>query len=184
MGEAWRRHGSLEQAGAAYARAAELDPARLGARAGLQYAHTLRRLERLDEALLGYRKVAAIEPESSATREARVWIGRCLEESGQHDGAIEAYRAAVLRATAAADVLDASNRLAKLLVAKGDLAGAEEALQRADRAVADAAAEDAEAAPRLRKALAEMSARKALQRARDKRDGAHEDARRLEEARR
>jgi tetratricopeptide (TPR) repeat protein len=184
LGDIWRRHGSLEQAESAFARAAELDPERLGARAGLQQAHAQRRLKRFDEAVRSYRRVAAMQPESASTRDAGLWIGRCLEASGDLDAAIAAYRAVLDEPGRPADLIDTSNRLARALVNKGDLTGAEAVLQRAERTVSEATSGDAESAPRLRKTLAEMSARKALQRARDKRAGAHEDARKLEEARR
>lgn len=179
LGETWRKHGSVERALAAYQKSAELDAERYATRAGLQIAHAQRRLERFDEALATYRRIAQATPESAAVREAREWIGRCLEAKGDVDGAIVAYRDLLQQASGPRETLDVANRLANALIDKGDLAGAEEVLRRADSAVPSSGEDVA----RWRKAADSMSARRALQRARDKRDGVHEDARKLEAAR-
>ena len=180
LGEISRRQRDLAEAEACYGRAAELDFGRWGERALCQRAHMLRRLDRLEEALATYRKAAEIKPESARAHEARSWIGRCLLLGGEVDGAIEAHRAALEVTEVPRRVIELCNLLAKAQLAKGDLDGAAATLQRADRVVPERAGPEAD---RLRKAADSMSARRALQRARDKADGAHRDAMDVERSR-
>lgn len=183
--ELWRRHGSLAVAGKAYGRAAQLDPYRYGERGLLQVAHMQRRQKQVIEAHQGYVNVAAMNPGSSRAHEARLWVGRTLVTLGRPEESIIAYRRAVEAAGRPRQVIEACNWLAKSLVAAADLEGAAAALGVADQAVQKAAmAGDGTGVESLKKALAKMSARKALQRAKDKKSGAHEDARRLEKGRR
>ena len=95
-----------------------------------------------------------------------------------------AYRRAVEAAGRPRQVIEACNWLAKSLVAAGDLEGAAAAIGMADQAVQKVMANGGTGVESLKKALAEMSARKALQRAKDKKSGAHADARGLEKGRR
>ncbi len=82
-------------------------------------------------------------------------------------------------------MIEACNWLAKALVVADDLEGAAVAITRAEQAVQKAVmANGGTGVESLKKALAEMSARKALQRAKDKKSGAHADARGLEKGRR
>lgn len=180
--ELWRRHGSLDLAEKAYARAAELDAYRYAERGLIQVAHMQRRQGRVEAANGVYKSVATLNPTSSRAHEARLWVGRTLESMDKPDEAIAAYRAAVDAAGRVRQVIEACNWLAKALVTTGDLAGAEAAIARADLAVEQAPDEERSAS--VMKALTEMSARKALQRAKDKKSGAHEDARKLEKGRR
>ena len=128
--------------------------------------------------------VAAIDPGSTRAHEARLWIGRTLDSLDRPDEAIAAYRQAVGAAGRPRHTIEACNWLAKALVIVGDLEGAEASIGLADKAVQAAILEGGSGVESLKKALAEMSARKALQRAKDKKSGAHSDARRLEKGRR
>ena len=183
-GELWRRHGSLSVAERAYGRAAELDPGRYAERGLLQVAHMQRRQDQLEKANASYMKVAMINAGSSRSFEARLWIGRTTESLEKPVEAIAAYRQAVEAATRTRQSIEACNWLAKALVASGDLDGAAAALILADKGVEAAALKGESGVESLKKALAEMSARKALQRARDKKNGAHKDARSLMKGRR
>lgn len=180
LAELERRKGSLADAESAYAKAMELDRERYGVRALLEKAHVQRRLDRLDEALVSYREVVQRAPETSRAHTARVWIGGCLQIRGDLDGAVQAFAEALESTSKPTQVIDLCNRMGKAQLAAGDLEGAEAAIARADKLVETAAPEEVD---RLRKALGEMSLRRALQRARDKQNGAHEDARALEQAR-
>jgi tetratricopeptide (TPR) repeat protein len=184
---AWFRIGDLERgksdlaaAEVAYAHAAELDGDRYGERALLECAHMQRRLARVDEAIATYRKVAAMNPDSERAHDARVWIGTCLESKGDLDGAIDTFSEALRTTTEPARVIELCNKLANALVDRGDLNGAATAIARAEEAVPSGDEDDI---PRLRKSVESMSARKALQKARDKAAHAHEDAQQLEAAR-
>lgn len=178
VAELERRKGNLSAAEKGYAKAASMDPDRYAARASLEKGHVQRRLDRIDDALATYREVASLDPASSRAHTARVWIGGCLQIRGDLDGAVRAFSEALGKTEKPAHVIDLCNRMGKALLALGDLDGAEAAVARAEKAVAGA---DEEGAQQLKKALAKMSVRKALQRARDKENDAHEDARRLEE---
>lgn len=182
--ELWRRHGSLGVAEKAYGRAAELDPGRYAERGLLQVAHMQRRQDQVEKANEGYVKVAMINPGSSRSHEAMLWNGRTLESLEKPVEAIAVYRQAVEAAGRTRQSIEACNWLAKALVTSGDLDGAGVALTRADKAVEAAQVKGESGLQSLKKALAGMSARKALQRARDKKNGAHKDARSLEKGRR
>lgn len=143
-----------------------------------------RRQDQVEQAYQGYVKVAMIDPGSSRSHEARLWIGRTLESLEKPVEAIAAYRQAVEAAVRTRQSIEACNWLAKALVISGDLDGAAAALTVADKAVEAAERKGESGVQSLKKALVEMSARKALQRARDKKNGAHQDARSLEKSRR
>lgn len=181
--ELWRRHGSLAVAEKAYARAAELDPGRYAERGLIEAAHMQRRLDQVEMAHDTYVKVAAIDPTSTRAHEARLWIGRTLDSLEKPDEAIAAYRHAVEAAGRPRHSIEACNLLAKALVAAGDLDGAAAAIATAEKAVEAAMLKGESGADSLKKALDEMSARNALQRARDKKGGAYQDARALERKR-
>ena len=182
--ELWRRYGSLAVAEQAYGRAAELDPRRYAERGLIQVAHMQRRQKQMGKAHQGYLKVAAIDPSSTRAHQARLWIGRTLDALDKPDEAIAAYRQAVGAAGRPRHTIEACNWLAKALVIVGDLEGAESAIGLADKTVQAAVLEGGSGVESLKKALAEMSARRALQRAKDKKSGAHRDARQLEKGRR
>ncbi len=98
-------------------------------------------------------------------------------------GRIDAYRQALSLTTPPRRVLEISNRLALCLVQQGKLDLAAAAIRRAETAAAPALAKKGSKATSLRRALDRMSARKALQRARDKATGAHQDAQDIERGR-
>jgi tetratricopeptide (TPR) repeat protein len=177
IGELERRKANLAAAEKAYAQAVALDAERFGARALIEQAHMQRRLDRPDEALAAYRKVATLQPDSGRAHTARLWIARCLKAKGDLTGAIASYESALDTTTHPGRSIELLNGLAKACLAQGDLDGAGAALARADKLVPEG---DGKEAQRLRKAVEKMSARKAWQRARDKANGAHEDARKLE----
>ena len=107
-----------------------------------------------------------------------MWIARCLEEQGDLPASVDSYRASLELTTNPRRVIDLCNGLANVLLSQGDMDGAAAALARAEGVVPGG---DGEEAARLRKAVSGMSAKRALQRARDKASRAHEDARKLEE---
>lgn len=177
IGELERRQANLAAAEKAYAQAATLDFERFGARALIEQAHMQRRLDRPDEALAAYRKVATLLPDSARAHTARLWVARCLQAKGDVTGAIAAYESALETTDHPARSIELLNGLTKAWLAQGDLDAAAAVLARADKLVP---AGDGEEAQKLRKAVEKMSARKAWQRAQDKASGAHEDARQLE----
>lgn len=178
--DCWRRQGSADRAERAYLAAARLDPERYGQRGTLGAADMQRRQERDDDALATYAAVAAIDPASSSAHVARVWRGRLLRKLDRRDEAVGAFRAAVDAAGSPTQSIEACNYLARMLVDAGDLDGAGAALGRAEAAVRDHATADPEQRQRWQKALETMSARRALQRARDKKDRTVGDAELLE----
>ncbi len=181
IGEIERRKGAIAAAETAYAKAAELDFDRYGERALTERGHMLRRLKRFDEAIEVYRRAAAVKPASARAHTARTWIGRCLQEQGDLDGAVAAHRQALDVTTEPRRVIEISNWLAKACLAKGDLDGAEAALARAEAVVPEGDSPEAES---VRDAFDDMSARRALQRARDKRTDAPGQAQDVENSRR
>jgi tetratricopeptide (TPR) repeat protein len=181
-GELWRRHGSFALAEQGFLAAAKLDAPRFAQRATLEAADMQRRLDRHEEALATYGQVVAIAPGTTRAQTARLWQGRLLQALGRVDDAITAFRVALESAAGPRQVLDAVNYLARALVEKGDLDGAQAAIAHADDVVATAVAADPTEAEALHKRLEELSARRALQRARDAQSGAAEDARKLEAA--
>jgi tetratricopeptide (TPR) repeat protein len=124
-----------------------------------------------------------LKADSSRAHEARVHIGKCYEAKGDATQAIAAYRAALEAAGDAGDVIEVSDELAKVLVKAGQLDEADETIRHAEDAVRDELQGSGPDAARVRKALDAMGARKALQRARDKSAGAHQDAQQLDKGR-
>jgi tetratricopeptide (TPR) repeat protein len=181
--ELWRQHGSLPLAEKDYLLAAETDAPRFLQRGLLGAADMQRRQKRNDEALATYGKAAAAEPAGPRAQEARLWQARLLQTLGRLDPAIAAFQSALESARPGRQVVEAANYLALACVQKGDFDAAERAIEHAEQAVAGAGEDDPVVAARLQKAIESMSARKALQRARDKQAGAGKDAARLDEAR-
>ena len=177
VGELQRRLSNLSAASQAYGRALELDPDRFGVRALLQQAHMQRRLSEWKEAVASYRKVVARAPDSARAHTARLWVGGCLQSMGDLPGAIREFSKALGETEKPLRVIELTNKLAKALVTQDDLDGAAVAIARADAVAPSGSGAEAE---RLRKAAAAMSARKALQRARDRAAQAHRDAAQLE----
>jgi tetratricopeptide (TPR) repeat protein len=179
-GELWRRRGDLESADDYYARCLALDEGRYRERATFERAHVARRQERFEDAIALYREVASMRPESARAHEARLRAGRCLEASGEDAEAISVYRVALEASSAVPRrALDAGNHLARALVRTGDLDAAAATIARVEGIAGPVLDAGGEEAARLRKALDGMSARRALQRARDARDEAGEDAERF-----
>lgn len=178
--EIWRKQGELTKAKGFYQQAIEFDRGRYDERCLLQLAHIARRQKNPAGALEIYKKVAVLKPQSARAHQSRVWIGRCLAMSGKHEEAIAALRAAVDLAATKRQRIDVCNRLAGLLVKRGQLDAADRVIQRAAEAakpVPGAGGKNAERTARsLQKAYDKMSARRALQRARDKANKAHKDA--------
>ena len=175
-GELWRRGSDLVLAEAAYRKAAELDRDRYAERAWLELGNMQRRQKKWDEAVATYTQLVEFAPKSSRAHDARLWIGRTLQQKGTPEPALAAFRTALDAAGSPLEAIEAANWLAKTLITTGDLAGAEAALTAAEQH--RVAGPDAE---RIRRALDDMSARRALQRARDKSGDAHEDAKDLED---
>lgn len=181
-GEMWQRDSNFAQAETQFLAAAKLDAQRYGQRALLEAADMQRRQKRNEEALASYAQVVTLDASTSRAQEARVWQGRVLQSMGRVDESIGAFRKAVDATSKPRQVMEAANYLAKALILKGDFDNAESALQHADEVVNKAIAADAAQADALHKALDGMTARKALQKARDKQTGAGKDAKALEEA--
>ncbi len=179
---AWRQHGSLAVAEKAYLLAAQLDASRYGARAVLGAADMQRRQNRGEEAFASYVKVTELEPGSGSAQEARLWQARMLQDAGKIDEAIATFQVALESARPGRDTIDTANHLALAWIEKGDLEAAGFVLEHAEEAVAGMGEEDPAVVERLRKALEAMSARRALQRALDKRNGAAKDAVELDRA--
>lgn len=178
IGELLRRKLDLAEAEEAYEQAAALDESRFGTRSLLQQAHLQRRLDRPEEALASYRRLAKLDRNTGRGHTARRWIARCLEERGELTAAIATYRSALDITDNPRRVIELCNGLAKALLAQGDMDAAADVLARADRVVPS---DDGEEAVRLRKAVDRMSGKKALRRAQDRANKAHEDARKLEQ---
>lgn len=176
----WRQQGSLPLAEKDYLAAAKLDADRYAQRGWIGAADMQRRQKRYDDALGSYDKAAAIEPGSGLAHDARLWRARTLQSMGKIDEAIAAFQATLEAVRSVRDTIETTNDLALAWIAKGDLDAAGHVIDHADEAVANAGEEDPVVVERHRKALEAMSARKALQRARDKQSGSAEDAARLE----
>ncbi len=183
-GELWRRGGSLAKAESAYEKALQNDDGRYRERALFQRAGMQRRQKKFDEAIASYQSAATVKPSSTRAHEARLWIARCLSSAGKPDEAIREFRAALESSNTPRRIIDASNYLAKALIAKGDLVGARAAIEHAEKSSRSAIDQGGAEGERTRKALEKMSARKALQRARDKANRAGADAVQLERDRR
>jgi len=180
----WRQQGSLALAEKDYLRAAATDGPRYAQRGLLGAADMQRRQRRADDALATYAKAEAAEPGSARAQDARLWRARLLQGTERLDEAITAFQTALECAEGPSQVIETCNFLALAWVQKGDLDAAGRAIQHAERAVEVAAEDDEVVAERQHRWLEAMSARKALQRARDERDGAGKDAVEFDEARR
>ena len=174
--ELWRQQGSLALAEQDFLTAARLDGDRYAQRGLLGAADMQRRQKRYDDAMATYQKAAAIEPGSARAQDARLWQARLLQDSERLDQAIVAFQACLESATPGAQVIEACNFLALAWVQKGDFDAAERAIEHAEQSVAGLGDEDPIVLERLRKSLESMSARKSLQRARDKKAEAAKDA--------
>ncbi|MBK8097414.1 MAG: hypothetical protein IPK26_09920 [Planctomycetes bacterium] len=181
-GELWQRQGSLPLAERDFLLAAQLDPQRFGQRGLLEAAEAQRRQKQFDKALATFAQAAAADPASARAHEARLAIGRVQQQSGQIEAAITAFQAALEAVEKPRQVIETCDLLAKAWLQKGDLGAAERAITHADEAVANVVEPDPVVRERLQKALAGMSARKALQKARDKAAGTAKDARAVEAA--
>jgi tetratricopeptide (TPR) repeat protein len=177
----WRQQGSLPLAEKAYLRAAELDGPRLGQRGLMGAADMQRRQKRVDDAMTTYAKAIALEPGSSRAQEMRLWQARLLQGAGKLDEAIVAFQAALECADPGSQVVEACNFLALAWIQKGDFDAADRAIDHAEQATTAAADEDPQTVERLKKAIEGMSAKKALQRARDAQNRVGEDAAKLVE---
>ncbi len=180
----WRQHGSLPFAEKDYLAAASFDAERYGQRGLIGAADMQRRQKRLDDALATYSKAAAIDPNTAAAQEARLWQARVLQSLGKIDEAIAAFQSTLEAARSIRDTIETVNFLALAWIEKGDLDAAGHVIEHAEEAVAGSGEEDPVVIERWRKALESMTARKSLQRARDKQTGAAKDAVRLEGDRR
>ncbi|MFK7740778.1 MAG: hypothetical protein AB8H80_10675 [Planctomycetota bacterium] len=180
----WRRHGSLPLAEKDYLHAASCDAARYAQRGLLGAADMQRRQERLESAFATYAKAEAVDAGTSRAQLARLWVARMLQSSGRLDAAIEKFQAALESAPTVRQSIGAADYLARAWLAKDDLESCEAVLDHIDKVVAAHEARDPIERERLRLALMRMSSRKALQRARDSKNGAAADAVRLDEHRR
>lgn len=174
--DCWRQQGSLPLAEKDYLAAAAIDPSRFGQRGLLGAADMQRRQRRVDEAMATYGKAAAIDPGTSRAQDARLWQARLLQSGERLDDAITAFQAALESADPGSETIEASNFLALAWIAKGDLDAAARAIDHATESLAAVNDEDPLVVERLHKAVEAMSAKKALQRARDKATGAAKDA--------
>ena len=183
-GETWRRHGSLEKAENAYRLVLAKGGERYLGRATFQLAQMERRQQRFEDAIVTYQRAHEIQPKLNRANLARLWIARCLTSLGKPEEAMKSFAEAVRAAATPRQVIEASNYLAKALIEAGDLKAAAAALTKADQEVAASIEAGGKGSDGLRAALDRMSARKALQRARDKANGAAKDAQNLENDRR
>lgn len=172
----WRKQGSLPLAEKCYLLAASIDAPRFAQRGLLGAADMQRRQKRIDEAMSTYAKAAAVDPGSSRAQDARLWQARLLQNADRLDDAIAAFQAALESADPGSETIEAANFLALAWIDKGDLEAAQHAIDHAKQSVEDVGDEDPLVVERLHKTLEAMSAKKALQRARDKATGAAKDA--------
>lgn len=180
----WRQQGSLGLAERDYLQAVQLDPDRFAQRGLMGAADMQRRQQRADEARITYGKAAAIEPGSSRAQDARLWQARLLQLQERWDEAIPAFQAALESADPGAQVIEAANFLALAWLQKGDFDAATHAIDHAEQSVVALGDEDPIVLERLRKSVETMSAKRALQRARDQQNEAGKDAARLDADRR
>lgn len=180
----WRQQGSHALAEKGYLLAAATDPARFGQRGLFGAADMQRRQKRVDEAMATYGKAAAVDPGSARAQEARLWQARLLLTAERVDEAIPAFQAALESADPGSQTIEAANWLALAWIHKGDLDAAGRAIEHAERSITELGDEDPLVLERLHKGIEAMSAKKALQRARDKQAGAGKDAVRLDADRR
>jgi tetratricopeptide (TPR) repeat protein len=181
--ELWRQQGSLPLAEKDFLLAASVDASRFGQRGLIGAADMQRRQKRSDEAMATYAKAAALEPGSARAQDARLWQARLLQGAERLDDAITAFQSALESATPGTQTIEASNFLALAWIDKGDLDAAARAIDHAEQSVTEIGEEDPVVQERLHKSLEAMSAKKALQRARDKKNQAGKDAVGLEAGR-
>ncbi len=185
--EILRAAGNLDKAKGLYRKSIDLDGARYGDRSYLQLAHIARRTKDHSGAIVLYQKVASGKASSGRAHDARLWIARCHAAGGKNDAAVAAFQSAIDKAATPLQVIDGCNRIASLLVKLGRLDDAEKAIARAASAAELPSNAKGKMAERLKKSLAKayanMSSRRALQRARDKVNQAHKDAREVERRR-
>ena len=174
--ELWRQHGSLPLAEKDYLLAVEVDGPRFGQRGLLGAADMQRRQKRHDEAMATYAKAAAIEPGGPRAQDARLWQARLLQTTGRIDEAIVSFQLALECAKAGRQSIDAANYLALACIQRQDLEAAERAIDHAEQSVTGIGDDDPIVVQRLEKALETMSAKKALQRARDRASKVGKDA--------
>ncbi len=179
----WRQQGSLPLAEKDYLLAAQLDAVRYAQRALLGAADMQRRQKRNDEAFATYAKVIAIDASTGRAQDARLWQARMLQANDKLDDAILAFQSALESADPGAETIEACNFLALAWIDKGDLDAAGRALEHAEHHFATMGDEDPLVKERLARSLEAMSAKKALQRARDKKNQAGKDAAGLEQGR-
>jgi tetratricopeptide (TPR) repeat protein len=182
-GELWRQQGSLALAEKGYLLAVQLDGARFAQRGLLGAADMQRRQKRADEAMTTYGRAAAIDPGSARAQDARLWQARLLQDGERLDEAIVAFQGALESADPGPQTIEACNFLALAWIQKGDFDAASRAIEHAVQAVMSNDEEDPIVQDRLQKSLESMSAKKALQRARDKQNEVGKDAAALETAR-
>lgn len=182
-GETWRQQGSLALAEKGYLLAVQLDGARFAQRGLLGAADMQRRQKRVDEAMTTYGRAAAIDPGSSRAQDARLWQARLLQSGERIDEAIVAFQGALESADPGPQTIEACNFLALAWIEKGDLDAASRAIEHAAQSVASHGEDHPIVQDRLQKSLEAMSAKKALQRARDKQNEVGKDAAALETAR-
>lgn len=176
----WQRHGSLPLAEKDFLYAADADPARYRQRGLLGSADMQRRLKRNDEALASYQKAIEAGPATSHAQDARLQVAKLYEAMGRIDEAIATSQSALESAKVGNEEIEACNQLALLQIKKGDFEAAERALEHAEESIEGADNGDPIVAERLQKAVQGMSARRALQRAKDKQNSSGADAVRLE----
>jgi tetratricopeptide (TPR) repeat protein len=180
----WRQQGSLGLAEKDYLLAAQFEPSRYGQRGLLGAADMQRRQQRRDEALATYNKAAAIDPDTRRAQQARLWQARLLQQMEKLDEAIASFQAALESADPGTETVEAANFLALAWVQKGDFDSASAVIEHAEQVLQNLGDEDPIVVERLKKQVETMSAKKALQRARDKATGAGKDAIGLDRARR
>ncbi len=176
-GEAWRRRGDLDSAEESYKKSASIGSLSVRERSLFEVAQLQRRSKRYEAAIKTYGEVVRMKSGTSRQHEARLWSGRCLEAQGKQREAVMVYRTAVDVAGRPLWMIAAGNRLANLLVKAGDLEGALEAIEGVERSLSEGISSSVS---RLRRAFEKMSARRALQRAFDRKNAAHRDAQRWE----
>ncbi|MCC7395562.1 MAG: hypothetical protein IT455_00685 [Planctomycetes bacterium] len=182
--ELWRQQGSLALAEKDYLQAAQIDAERYAQRALMGAADMQRRQNRDDEAFATYAKAEAVEPGSARAQTARLWQARLLQAQQRLEEAIPRFQAALESAAPGQQTIDAANYLALAWIQHGDLDAAGRAIEHAEDSLQPLADEDPIVLERLRRSIETMSAKKALQRARDKKSNAAKDAVGLDEARR
>ena len=172
----WRQQGSVALAEKDYLLAAQIDADRFAQRGLLGDADMQRRQQRRDEAMVTYAKAAAIDPSNARAQDARLWQARLLQQAERIDEAIAAFQTALESADPGLETVEACNFLALAWIQKGDLDAAAKAIEHAEQALQAPADEDPLVVERLKKAVESMSAKKGLQRARDKQAEAGKDA--------